>query len=457
MCPPPVGCRSRGHTTGHDVSSTTFSLIAIGLLVLINGFFVAAEFALVSVRPQRLAEEGSSRARLARRQASHLDEYLAACQLGITIASLALGALGEPTIAALLEPVFESTALRHGVASALSTILALLIMTSLHITIGEQAPKSFAIGSASRVAMICAVPLEVFHRALRPLVIVLNVASNGIVRLFGGTPATGHGSSPSLDELRLIIGDASSGGGVDKTDARILRGAFTLDERRASDVMTPRRRLVLAKAGESGEAVLRRALDAGRSRVPVVDPEDEGLLGVVDTRELTTALLDDRGDEDVTTSVHEMPIAPETIPLDRLLARLQHERASIAAIVDEYGTLAGVVTVEDIVEEIVGEIEDESDRPAGIRRLSSGAVVANGDTPLVDLEEDGLRPGGEVHSESIGGLVVERLERLAEPGDEIDVDGRRIRVLSVDGNRVARVLIEPPPHRPAPDEDGDVH
>ena len=154
MCPPPVGRRSRGHTTGHDVSSTTFSLIAIGLLVLINGFFVAAEFALVSVRPQRLAEEGSSRARLARRQASHLDEYLAACQLGITIASLALGALGEPTIAALLEPVFESTALRHGVASALSTILALLIMTSLHITIGEQAPKSFAIGSASRVAMI---------------------------------------------------------------------------------------------------------------------------------------------------------------------------------------------------------------------------------------------------------------------------------------------------------------
>ena len=149
-----------------------------------------------------------------------------------------------------------------------------------------------------------------------------------------------------------------------------------------------------------------------------------------------------------------MPIAPETIPLDRLLARLQRERVSIAAIVDEYGTLAGVVTVEDIVEEIVGEIEDESDRPAGIRRLTSGAVVANGDTPLVDLEEDGLLPGDDVHSESIGGLVVERLERLAQPGDEIDVDGRRIRVLSVDGNRVGRVLIEPPPPRPPDEDDG---
>ena len=149
MCPPPVGCRCSGHTTGHDVSSTTFSLIAIGLLVLINGFFVAAEFALVSVRPAAAGRgAGSSRARLARRQAAHLDEYLAACQLGITIASLALGALGEPTIAALLEPAVRVAGARHGAAAALSTILALLIMTSLHITIGEQAPKSFAIGSA---------------------------------------------------------------------------------------------------------------------------------------------------------------------------------------------------------------------------------------------------------------------------------------------------------------------
>jgi CBS domain containing-hemolysin-like protein len=435
------------------VDSTTLRLVAIAALVLINGFFVAAEFALVSARSQRLREEGSSRARLARRQVRRLDEYLAACQLGITIASLALGALGEPTIAALLEPLIENTGLRHGAAAALGTILALLIMTALHITVGEQAPKSFAIGSSTRVALLCAVPLEVFYRILRPLVLVLNVASNGLVRMFGGTPATGHGSSPTLDELRLIIGEAASGGGVGKADARILRGAFTLDERRASDVMTPRRRLVTAKAGETIEEALRRALDAGRSRLPLVDATDDGLQGVVYVRELTSALIDGAGADDVASLRRDMPIAPETIPLDRLLERLQRERASICAILDEYGTLAGVVTVEDVVEEIVGEIEDESDRPAGIRRLANGAVVANGDTPLVDLEEDGLLPG-EVHSESIGGLVVERLERLAVPGDEVEVAGRRVRVLSVDGNRVERVLIEAPA-RDEPGEDGE--
>jgi CBS domain containing-hemolysin-like protein len=326
-------------------------------------------------------------------------------------------------------------------------------MTALHITVGEQAPKSFAIGSSTRVALLCAVPLEVFYRILRPLVLVLNVASNGLVRMFGGTPATGHGSSPTLDELRLIIGEAASGGGVGKADARILRGAFTLDERRASDVMTPRRRLVTAKAGETIEEALRRALDAGRSRLPLVDATDDGLQGVVYVRELTSALIDGAGADDVASLRRDMPIAPETIPLDRLLERLQRERASICAILDEYGTLAGVVTVEDVVEEIVGEIEDESDRPAGIRRLANGAVVANGDTPLVDLEEDGLLPG-EVHSESIGGLVVERLERLAVPGDEVEVAGRRVRVLSVDGNRVERVLIEAPA-RDEPGEDGE--
>ena len=184
---------------------TAAALVAIALLVLINAFFVAAEFALVSVNPPLLADSGAGRR--ARAQTTRLDEYLAACQLGITIASLALGALGEPTIARLLEPALGRFADAGAIAA---TVLALLAMTALHITVGEQAPKSFAIGSAERVAAICAYPLEVFYRLLRPLVIVLNVASNGIVRLFGGTPASSHAQQASLEELRQVIGAVSS-------------------------------------------------------------------------------------------------------------------------------------------------------------------------------------------------------------------------------------------------------
>src|SRR5215211_1419724 len=269
---------------------TTLLLFVIAALVLINGFFVAAEFALVSARRGQVRGD-SLAARLARKQRDKLDEYLSACQLGITIASLALGAIGEPTLAHLIEPLLHSVALAH-VAGALATILALLVMTALHITVGEQAPKSFAIGSAAAVAKFCAVPLEAFHRALRPLVVVLNSASNALVRLFGGTPASSHAQQASLEELRQLIGGLTEEGQLDEQDAQLLRGVFTLDERRAGDVMTPRTRVT-------------------------------------------------------------------TMRLDVLLARMQELRASICAVVDEYGMLEGVVTVEDILEEIVGEIWDE--------------------------------------------------------------------------------------------------
>ncbi len=226
---------------------TTLFLFAIVGLVLVNGFFVAAEFALISARRGQV-RGGSLAARLARRQQDKLDEYLSASQLGITIASLALGAIGEPTLAHLIEPVLHSVALAH-VAGVLGSILALLAMTALHITAGEQAPKSFAIGSAGKVAKFSAVPLEIFHRTLRPLVVVLNNASNALVRLFGGTPASSHAQQASLEELRQLIGGLTEEGELDEADAQLLQGVFTLDERRAGEVMTPRTRVTAMREG----------------------------------------------------------------------------------------------------------------------------------------------------------------------------------------------------------------
>src|SRR5215212_5399160 len=239
-------------------------LLAIVALLLMNAFFVAAEFSLVSARKGQL--RGNSLAtRLARRQQDKLDEYLSACQLGITIASLALGAVGEQALARLIEPVLHSVALAN-VAAVVGSVLALLLLTALHITVGEQAPKSFAIGSPARVATFCAPVLEVFHRALRPLVVVLNNASNGIVRLFGGTPASSHAEQASLEELRQLSGGLTEEGHIDQADAQLLQGVFTLDERRAGDVMTPRTRVTAVRSGETIRAVLESTRSSGHSR-----------------------------------------------------------------------------------------------------------------------------------------------------------------------------------------------
>jgi magnesium and cobalt exporter, CNNM family len=416
---------------------TALAFVAIGVLLLVNGFFVAAEFALVSARPERLAPGRTRAAQLARRQMEKLDEYLAACQLGITIASLALGALGEPTIAGLIEPALGS-ALAANVVAVIATVTALLAMTALHITIGEQAPKSFAIGSAERVAVICAWPLELFHRALRPLVLLLNAISNGLVRLVGGQPASSHGAA-TVEELRQLIAGLATSGHVDADDARMLRGVITLDERRASEIMTPRSRVISARSDRTVAEALSLSVESGHSRLPLVDADDGDPLGVVFARDLTAAHMAGRGDDPVTNHRHDMLITPESQRVDILLDRLREAHASITAVLDEYGTLVGVVTVEDILEEIVGEIQDESDRPSEIRTLANGTVIAPGDAPVRDLAEHGFVLPGD--AETIAGVVQAELGRLPERGDHITAGNADVRVLSMDGHRIKRLRL----------------
>ena len=427
---------------------TAGALVAIVVLVLVNGFFVAAEFALVSLRPDQLPDTRVGQ--VVRHQSRHLDEYLSACQLGITIASLALGALGEPTIANLLEPLLGDIA--H-VGAILGTVAAILIMTSLHITAGEQAPKSFAIGSAVRVAALCALPLEIFYRSFRPLVRVLNAASNGLVRAFGGTPTTSHAESAGLEELRRLIRTASSEE-IDAVDRQLLQGVFTLDERTASDVMTPRPRVVTVHASDSVQEALTATRSSGHSRFPVLD-EDDRIVGLVLGRDLTGLLLDGRGDAPLEEVRRTIAITPPTQRLDRLLGRLRAERASIAAVVDEYGVLDGVVTIEDIVEELVGEIWDEDDREMAVRGLPDGSTIVAGDVSLADLASAGFDLG-DSDSTSIGGLIQDSLGRVPTRGDRLALAGMELQVLATHERRVRRVLIRPVARteRGPPDDSG---
>jgi CBS domain containing-hemolysin-like protein len=420
---------------------TAGALAAIAALVAINAFFVSAEFALVSVRPEQLPTTRAGQR--VRHQTSHLDEYLAACQVGVTIASLALGALGEPTIRRLLEPRLGDLA---NVGAILATVLALLIITALHITIGEQAPKSFAIGSAARVAMICAWPLEVFDRALRPLVLALNAASNGVVRLVGGTPATSHASQASLDELRRLISAVPSdelGAG----DRQLLQGVFTLDERTAADVMTPRHRVVTLRTSDSVERALAETRGSGHSRFPLLD-EAGRVVGLILLRDLVDALLDGLRTEPVTELRHEIVVAPPAQRLDVLLERLRAERTSLAVIDDEYGDFEGVVAIEDIVEELVGEIWDEDDRPNRIRRLANNSFVVDGDAALDDLARQGINVAHATDVASVGGLIQELLGRVPRRGDQVSAGTLVLEVLSTQGQRVERVLIRPAEHAP---------
>ena len=414
---------------------TAASLVAIAVLVVINGFFVAAEFALVSLRLEQLPESRS--ARMLRHQSEHLDEYLSACQLGITIASLALGALGEPTLARLIEPLLGGLA---DLGAIIATVAALLIMTGLHITAGEQAPKSFAIGSAARVGMLCAYPLEAFYRGFRPLVRALNRASNGLVRALGGTPTTSHAESASLEELRQLIHLANSDE-IDATDRQLLQGVFTLDERNATDVMTPRPRVVAIRGADTVHEALLATRNSGHSRFPLLD-EDGEVTGLVLGRDLTDALLDGRQQLSVQEFRRPIVITPPTQHLDTLLGRLREERASIAAVIDEYGVLDGVVTIEDIIEELVGEIWDEDDRETRVRRLADGTTVVAGDVSLADLTSSGIDLG-ESTSSSIGGLIQDRLGRVPKRGDRVSIAGCELEVLSARNRRVQRVLVRP--------------
>jgi CBS domain containing-hemolysin-like protein len=417
---------------------TGVALAAIIVLVLMNGFFVAAEFALVSSRTERMPRPGSRASRLAERQIAKLDEYLAACQLGITIASLALGALGEPTLAHLIEPALGN-ALAADVVVVIATVAALLAITALHITIGEQAPKSFAIGSAERVVVLCAPPLEVFHRCLRPLVLALNSVSNGIVRVLGGTPATEHGEA-TLEELRHLIAGLQRSGEVDQLDARMLQGVFTLDERRAADILTPRLRVVAAVEGQTVGEALEIAVRSGHSRLPLLTTDSGRLAGVVFGRDLTAATLRGERDEPVARYRKELLVAPERQPLDQLLNRMRDAHATLCAVLDEYGELAGVVSIEDILEEIVGEIEDESDDPPELRRLPNGSLICAGDTPLEELRRQGIDLTG---ADTVGGLIQARLGRLPKRRDTISTDTARLRVMSMTGSRVKRVHLTP--------------
>jgi CBS domain containing-hemolysin-like protein len=425
---------------------TALLLLAVLVLVFLNGFFVAAEFALVRVRRSRIedeAEAGRRGAALVVRQLDDLSRYLAACQLGITFTSLGIGFLGEPAVASLIEDVLGES-VPHGVSLAISLFLAYLITTSLHITIGEQVPKIYAINKSEGTARRIARPLNIFASVFHPFIVVLNNASNGILRLIGikSTGEFDEGGSP--EELKVLIAQSLTGGKLDPGEAGMLTGVFHLHEQEARQVMTPAPAVVTVDLSEDVEIALRRCVSSGHTRLVVTEDENhDRVKGIVHANALAQLLLTDGPDATIEGLVREAPIVPETKPLDDLLADLQRQRTSLAIVIDEYGRTAGIVTVEDIIEEVVGEIDDETDPLGGaVRRLANGDWFVRGHVAISDLEDYGLHlPVDSDAYNSVGGFVFGELGRLPKRGDQIEHDGYTIRVESVRENRIEAVRI----------------
>jgi CBS domain containing-hemolysin-like protein len=421
-------------------------LFGVAVLVAANGFFVAAEFALVRTRESRveqMRDEGRRGATLVLQQIDRIDEYLSACQLGITMASLGIGFLGEPAIASLLEKLFGD-AVSHNLSLAISITIAYLITTALHITVGEQVPKIYAIVHSERTALRVARPLHWFRVAFSPLIWALNTGSNALLRLVGVDPKAEFEEISSSEDLKLIIARSSRGGKLDPGEAGMLSGVFHLHEQEARQVMTPIPAVVTVDVADTVEIALRRAVDSGHTRLVVTeDGNTDRIKGVVHVNSLARRLMTDGPDAPIADSVKDALIVPETKPLDDLLADLQRERASMAVVVDEYGRTAGIVSVEDIIEEVVGEITDETDPAvAGIRRLANGDWWVRGHVPITDLADYGLElPVDSEAYNSVGGFVFGELGRLPKRGDMVRVNGYSLRVESVRENRVEAVRI----------------
>jgi CBS domain containing-hemolysin-like protein len=425
---------------------TALLLAATAVLIAFNAFFVAAEYALVRARRSRLEtlkDEGAKGATLALEQIDDIGDYISASQVGVTLMSIAIGAVGEPVLAHLFEDVLGGP-LSHGVSVVIAVIVAYVMITSAHIVAGELVPKFFVIQHAEAVARRVSRPFRFFRRLFAPGIVVLTAISDRILRVMGVDPDAAAEEGGTPEELKAIIAESYTGGHLDPGEAGMLAGVFHLHEQEARQVMTPTPAVVTVDVSDDVETAMRRCISSGHTRLVVTeDHNQDRVRGIVHSNSLARLLMAEGPSETIEQVVTEAPIVPETKPLDDLLADLQRQRTSLAVVIDEYGRVAGIVTVEDIIEEVVGEIDDETD-PAGgeVRRLANGDWFVRGHVAVTDLQDYGLHlPMDTDAYNSVGGFVFASLGRLPKRGDTVTANGYSIRVESVRENRIEAVRI----------------
>lgn len=433
-----------------SAENSLLSILLILALLAINAFFVAAEFALVKARGAKIetrAKDGNRAAIKTIHIQKNLEAYLAACQLGITMASLGLGWIGEPAVAALLKPVLIPLSISESTLHLVSFAVGFIVFSSLHIVIGEQVPKTYAIRKAEPVSLLVSYPLHAFFILFYPLNWALNFASRSILSLLK-IEEVSHAEVLSNDEIRGLIDDSAQFGDMDEGRAEMFHNLFRFDERSVERVMIPRLEADVLRIDKPAEENAEIIKSTKHSRFPVIDGDLNNLIGMILTKDFLNALLDGEQSpwSELNKYIREPLVIPETLKVSKLFEKMRTERAHMACVVDEYGSFVGLITLEDLIEEIVGEIADEVDD-----ELPEFAILKKGDNweahglaPLADVERViGYSVDDHFNANTLSGLIMNKLERIPEVGDEIVDNGYKFQVLEVKDRRVERLIIEP--------------
>jgi CBS domain containing-hemolysin-like protein len=425
--------------------ATIVNLLAVAVLIAFTAFFVMAEFAIVKVRSTQLEphiENGNKSAIYAKQVVTHLDEYLSACQLGITITALGIGRLAEPTFEKMLHPVIGSLGISEALVTTFSIVISFAFATFLHVVVGELAPKTLAIQKAEQVTLFVARPLMWFYRLLFPFIWFLNGSARLLSRSVGLKPMSGHEESHSEEELRLILADSYKSGEINQSEMMYVNNIFDFDERVAREIMVPRTEMIYFSKEDSFEANLEIIREGQFTRYPVADEDKDNIIGLVNLKEFFTGQLDDDKPNSIEQFVRPIIHVSEATPIKQLLLKMQKERIHMAIVNDEYGGTAGLVTVEDILEEIVGDIRDEFDvdEVPDIEEVDENTLLVSG---RLNLEEVNQRLGiflADDEVDTIGGwFFTNNLD--AEVGASMEYDGHEFILNEKDGYQIKRIKV----------------
>lgn len=422
-----------------------FHVLMVMLLVFLNGFFVAAEFAIVKVRGTRIAQlstQGNKRAKIAKKVIDQLDASLSATQLGITIASLGLGWIGEPAVARLLEPLLKNV-LPPLILHTVTFVISFSIITFLHIVIGELAPKSLAIQRAEETALWTARPLALFYKLCYPAISMLNGTANLLLKWAGVEPATDSGQhAHTEEEIRMLMAQSHKSGIFDKTELTLFDNVFDYTERVAEEIMVPRIDLSCLYTTHPFKENYRTISTEMHSRYPLCGEDKDDIIGIVHTKDIFRTMVEEAEEPDLKALARPAVLVPKTLEVKDILQALQKKRSEMAIVVDEYGGTAGIVTTEDIVEEIVGEIQDEFDDERPLFQ-KDGAKTSIDARLLIEEVNDFFKLDIEdPDNKTIGGWIFSQLEEVPQIGDEVDYGGFTFRVSETENRSISRLIVQ---------------